>query len=146
MMEPPPSKRPRHDELIAYEAPRTSSLPSPTIKLTGHKGSVYALQYDALGESLVSASFDMTCLLWDRYYANYNVLEGHKNAILDVKFSATSEFIATASADKTLGWFDANTGERVKKLQGHKGIVNAVDTIKTGYVLFSDYFSVNCLL
>jgi len=131
----PPSKRPRNNELMTYSAPRTSSLPAPTIKLTGHKGSVYALQYDSLGDTLVSASFDMTCLLWDRYYANYNVLEGHKNAILDVKWSNDSEYIATASADKTIGWFHASTGERVKKLQGHDGIVNAVDTVKSGYVV-----------
>ncbi len=115
MMEPP-SKRLRNDELITFNAPRTSSLPSPTIKLTGHKGSVYALQYDPAGEALVSSSFDMTCLLWDRFYGNYNV----------------SDHIVTASADKTCGWWNANTGERIKKLQGHEGIVNAVDTIKVG--------------
>lgn len=63
---------------------------------------------------------------------NYNTLQGHKNAILDVKWSNDDEFIATASADKTLAWWNANTGARVKKLQGHSGIVNAVDTIKSG--------------
>lgn len=141
--EEPPSKRLRNDNnveaVIPFSAaPRTSSLPSPTIKLTGHTGSIYALQYSADGDTLVSASFDMTCLLWDRYYANYNVLKGHKNAILDVKFSSP-EKIATASADKTIGWWSGNTGERIKKLQGHNGIVNAVDTIKSGYVSCSVY-------
>ena len=132
MMMEPPSKRARNDELVTFSAPRLSSLPSPTIKLTGHKGSVYAVQYDATGDSMVSASFDMTCLLWDRNYANYNMLKGHKNAILDVKWSADSEYIATASADTTVGWWYANTGERVKKMQGHDGIVNSVDTIQSG--------------
>ena len=102
------------------------------MRLTGHKGSVYALQYDPSGEALVSASFDMTCLLWDANYENYNVLQGHKNAILDVKWSCDSQHVATASADKTVGWWHANTGQRVKRLQGHSEIVNAVDTCKTG--------------
>jgi Prp8 binding protein len=112
---------------------RTSSLDQPTMKLTGHKGSVYALQYDPMGESLVSGGFDMTCLLWNASGSceNYNILEGHKNAILDVKWSADSEHVVTASADKMLGWFHANTGQRVKRFQGHAGIVNAVDTAKT---------------
>lgn len=112
---------------------RTSSLDQPTMKLTGHKGSVYALQYDTTGEILVSGGFDMTCLLWNASGScdNYNILEGHKNAILDVKFSADSEHVVTASADKMMGWFHANTGTRVKRFQGHTGIVNAVDTAKT---------------
>ena len=136
MVDAPPSKRPRHEEqLVPFISPdeiRTSSLPDPTIKLTGHRGSVYALQYNNAGDAMVSSSFDMTCLLWmtGGYYMNYNVLEGHKNAVLDVKWSSDDEYITTASADKTLGWWNANTGARVKKLQGHSGIVNAVDTLK----------------
>mmetsp|Transcript_7572 Transcript_7572/g.10864 ORF Transcript_7572/g.10864 Transcript_7572/m.10864 type:complete len:405 (-) Transcript_7572:40-1254(-) len=108
---------------------RTSSLSSPTMKLTGHKGSVYALSYSPDGECLVSGSFDMTCLLWNATYdcVNFNVLKGHKNAILDVKWNKDSDFVVTASADHTLGWYDATTGERMKRCQGHEGIVNSVD-------------------
>jgi len=43
---------------------RTSSLAEPTMKLSGHKGSVYCLAYDPQGEMLCSGSFDSTCLLW----------------------------------------------------------------------------------
>ena len=77
---------------------RTSSLSSPTLQLSGHKGSVYALSYSPSGQTLCSASFDMTCLLWNHgssnttedmigqelgSYQNFNVLKGHKNAVLD---------------------------------------------------------------
>lgn len=138
-MDGPPSKRLRGDEgaaMVPYHDPpelRTSSLDQPTMKLSGHKGSVYGLQFDPKGENLASGSFDMKCLLWNATGSceNYNVLEGHKNAILDLCWSNDSEFVATASADKTIGLFNANTGTRVKRYQGHTGIVNAVDFAKT---------------
>lgn len=122
---PPPSKRPRpNDSLITYQgntdesssALRTSSLPAPTLKCTGHKGSIYALEYAPSGHSLCSASFDKTCLLWRHSardeddigfggegipasYDNYAALTGHKNAVLDCHW-VDDETIVTASADK----------------------------------------------
>jgi len=108
---------------------RTSSLSSPTLKLTGHKSSVYGLSYSSDGEYLVSSSFDMTCLIWNATgnCENVNVLSGHKNAILDVRWSCDAECIVSASADTNLGWWDANTGQRIKRFQGHDAVVNAVD-------------------
>ena len=81
--DPEPSpKRPRrgdgdnHQAVTLYAPPleddvdrqpniRTSSLAEPTMKLSGHKGSVYCLAYDPQGEVLCSGSFDSTCLLWN---------------------------------------------------------------------------------
>lgn len=113
---------------------RTSSLAEPTMKLSGHKGSVYCLAYDPLGEVLCSGSFDSTCLLWKASgkCENLNVLTGHKNAILDLCFTNDSEKIITASADYNLGVYDSTTGERIKRFMGHSGIVNAVDVCREG--------------
>ena len=107
---------------------RTSSLSEPTMKLAGHGGSVYCLAYDPAGEVLCTGSFDTTCLLWEAGGScrNLNVLRGHKNAVLDVGFSADSGRIVTASADRTVAYWDAMTGERIRRFQGHGGIVNAV--------------------
>ena len=115
---------------------RTSSLSSPTLKLTGHSGSVYALEYSADGSTLCSAGFDMKALLWSHsdQYENYNVLEGHKNAILDLTFTHDNESIVTASADKTCMVWDAPSGQRVRKLTEHSDIVNAIDSAPTGKV------------
>lgn len=136
ILAPPASKRFRPDHgssLVSYHGTiRTSSLAEPTMKLTGHTGSVYGLNYSPDGEALVSGSFDMKALLWNAtgQCENYNTLEGHKNAILDIKWTCDGEHIVTASADKTLASFHANTGTRIKRFQGHEAIVNAVDTAK----------------
>jgi len=113
---------------------RTSCLSSPTLRLTGHKGSIYALAYDPTGECLCSGSFDMQCYLWNAgsgTYENYNVLTpSHKNAVLDLSWSTDAEQLITGSADTTVGLFDAATGTRVRKFIDHSGIVNAVDASK----------------
>ena len=130
----PPSSS-ADDHVDAYNNTiRTSSLASPTMKLSGHKGSIYTLAYDPLGEVLCSGSFDSTCLLWNASgnCENFNVLSGHKNAILDVTFTNNGEQVITASADYNLGVYDVRTGERRKRFMGHKGIVNAVGVSKDG--------------
>ena len=143
IVQPPLAKRHRteltvHEGADAYvghdESIRTSSLDEPTMKLTGHKGSVYALSFDPRGDALVSGSFDNTCLLWDasRQLNNFNILVGHKNAVLDVKWSHDSERVVTAGADKVLMWWDPSRGERIKRFLGHEGIVNSVDSAKEG--------------
>jgi Prp8 binding protein len=53
----------------------TSSLPCPTLQLTGHTGSVYALKYSPSGSTLCSASFDMTCLLWQHRPIEYDIAD-----------------------------------------------------------------------
>ena len=136
----PPSKRLRDNEgnasaVVEYRQPeaiRTSSLPSPTMQLSGHKGSIYCLEYSPSGETLASAGFDMNVLLWSHSdYTNFNVLEGHKNAVLDLKWLDDSHVI-TGSADKTLGYWDANTGDKLRSFKGHSMIVNALDTAAAG--------------
>ena len=109
----------------------------PTQRLYGHKSSVYALEYSPDGQSLASGGFDKNVLLWNcsgeelgygiGQYCNYNVLSGHKNAVLDLKWSNDSESLVTASADKMLMVWDCIEAIRVRKLQGHDGVVNAVD-------------------
>ena len=141
MQGPPPHKRQRGAIVTVPEpeplAPtHASSLPSLTLQLTGHKGSVYGLEYSPAGRTLCSASFDMTCLLWSHSsggaddeeqlesYQNFNVLQGHKNAVLDCHW-CDEDTVVTCGADKTVQLWDALTGKRLRKWQEHSGIVNA---------------------
>jgi Prp8 binding protein len=160
---PPPPKRSRGSDggaVIPYQqqqqpttALRSSSLPSPTMQLTGHTGSVYAVEYSPSGQTLLSTSFDKKCLLWSHgsgvdaedqgdivansgsgNYENYNVLLGHKNAVLDCAWM-DEEHVATASADKTVQLWDVLTGTRLRKWQEHTGIVNAVSSSSNNMVV-----------
>jgi len=143
---------PEGETLAVYEAAtgdsagpntgeRSSSLPSPTLQLTGHTGSVYQVQYSPTGATLCSTSFDMKCFLWSHYtefqhentsthttasYNNFNVLEGHKNAVLDCAW-CDEDCLVTCSADKTVMLWDATTGKRLRKWAEHTAVVNAVD-------------------
>ena len=88
-----------------------------------------------LGQFAASAGFDRIVLLWnvEQGFQNFSVLRGHTNAILQVKWcQSDSTKILTASADKSVAWWDAVEGERIKKLKGHSSIVNCCAMNRTG--------------
>lgn len=56
----------------------------------------------------------------------------HKGPILDLQWSLTSPHLYTVSADGTLAFIDVTTGERVRRLRAHHGVVNSLDRALTG--------------
>jgi Prp8 binding protein len=130
---------------IIQSVARTSALRAPIMELTGHAGEVFACRFDESGNHIASGSFDRTiCMLfwkqtdlvlWNTYgdCENYGLMEGHKGAILDLQWGrGTSHMLYTASADGTLGTWDVETGERLRKHVGHEDIVNSVSVFRTG--------------
>lgn len=99
-------------------------LSSPTLLLSGHTEAIYSISFDPTGCYLASGGMDRHIMLWDVKSdgQNYNVLEGHKSAILEVKW--TGSRIISCSADKTVAIWDANRGERIRKLTDHTSVVN----------------------
>ena len=73
-------------------------------------------------------------VLWNTYgdCDNYGIIEGHKGAVLDLQWSRDSRYVYSASADYTLGTWDTETGERLRKHVGHEDIVNSVSTFRMG--------------
>jgi Prp8 binding protein len=73
-------------------------------------------------------------VLWNTYgdCENYGIMDGHKGAILDLQWSRDSRAVYTASVDFTLGTWDTETGERLRKHVGHENIVNSVSTFRRG--------------
>lgn len=70
-------------------------------------------------------------VLWEVFgeNKNYNVLSGHKSAVLQVKWRSDSS-IVSCSADKTVSIWDANRGQRVRKLTEHSAIVNSCSVVR----------------
>ena len=84
--------------------------------------------------TLFDSSSTLTIVLWNTYgdCENYGTMEGHKGAVLDLQWSKDSRVVYTASADCTLGTWDVETGERLRKHVGHEDIVNSVAAFRRG--------------
>lgn len=108
---------------------RTSRLAAPIIHLTGgHEAEILTARFDPTGQFIVSSGMDRNISLWNVYgeCSNYGVLKGHKGAILEVQWNHDASQIYSACTDKTIGIWDAVTGELLKRLKGHTDLVNSV--------------------
>ena len=119
--------------------PRTSSLHSPIMQLTGHEAEVNTCRFSPTGQSFASGSFDRSIFLWSVYgeCENYNVLRGHTGAITDIHYCPDGTRLVSCSVDRTLSLWDLETGERLKKLKGHTSFVNSCSPSRRGPQLFS---------
>jgi Prp8 binding protein len=129
----------RHEgsqDVIAVDAvPRTSSLQSPIMLLTGHKAEIYTVKFSPFGKALASGSFDKEIFLWNVYddCTNYSVLRGHGGAVLELHWTMDGQNIVSASSDKTVCVWDAETGRRVKRLREHTNYVNSCCPSRRGH-------------
>lgn len=115
--------------------PRTSSLFSPIMLLSGHGGDIYSAKFHPGGTAIASTGFERRIFLWNVYGEcdNYHVIKGgHLGAVLDLQFNTDGSNMFTASTDKTVGMFDFETGSRVKRMKGHNSIVNACASSRRG--------------
>ncbi|KAH8426896.1 F-box/WD repeat-containing protein [Aspergillus melleus] len=94
-------------------------------RLVGHRGPVNAVQLR--GDLVVSASGDGVAKLW-------NITSGlcikefpsKDRGLACVEFSDDARTILTGGNDQVIYQFDANTGELVKELKGHVGLVRSL--------------------
>ncbi|XP_070533221.1 U5 small nuclear ribonucleoprotein 40 kDa protein-like [Ptychodera flava] len=120
--------------IIEAGVPRTSSLLSPIMLLTGHEGDIFSNKFSPDGTMLASGGFDRQIFLWNVYgeCENYAVLKGHTGAIMDLHYSTDGSTLFTASTDKTVALWDLHTGNRIKKLKGHTSFVNSCHPSRRG--------------
>ncbi|KAG2177425.1 hypothetical protein INT44_007936 [Umbelopsis vinacea] len=106
---------------------RTSGLQAPVMLLSGHQGEVFTCEFDPSGQHIASGSHDRQILLWNTYgdCVNYGMMKGHTNAILELHWAKDGRQIYSCSADQTLGIWDVESGERVRKWKGHSLVVNS---------------------
>ncbi len=84
------------------------------LTLTGHKGSVAAVEFSPNGRHLATASRDGTVKFW-------NIEGHHTNTVTSIAFSPDGKTIATGSSDWTAKLWDLSGGtpRLLQTLQGH---------------------------
>nr|CAB3266437.1 U5 small nuclear ribonucleoprotein 40 kDa protein-like [Phallusia mammillata] len=123
----------QYDE--SAQRPRTSNLLAPIMLLSGHEGEIYSSKFHPEGNILASAGHERMIYFWMVFgeCENFHLIKGgHNGSILDLQFNTDGSNIFTASTDKTVGMFDTETGERIKRMKGHNAIVNACSSTKRG--------------
>ena len=100
----------------------------------GHSGEVFATRFDPTGQYIASGSMDRSIFLWRTYGSceNYGQMTGHKGAVLDLHWSRDSSYLFSTSADFTLASWDVETGQRIRKHEGHEEIVNCMAASSRG--------------
>ena len=94
-------------------------------KLSGHRGPVNAVQLR--GDLVVSASGDGIAKLWN-LTSGLCIKEfpSKDRGMACVEFSPDSRTILAGGNDQVIYQFDTNTGELVRELNGHRGLVRSL--------------------
>ncbi|KAF8827297.1 hypothetical protein HHX47_DHR5000939 [Lentinula edodes] len=121
---------PRNKSLIR-SVQRTSGLDAPIVSLAGaHSGEILSCRFSPSGLHLAACSSDRSLSLWNTYSPNTNfglISSLAKAPLLDFQWSLFQPWIYTVSADHLLSVVDTTTGERVRKVRAHSGIINSLD-------------------
>ena len=93
--------------------------------MSGHRGPVNAVQLR--GNLVVSASGDAIAKLWN-LTSGLCIKEfpSKDRGLACVEFSPDSRTILAGGNDQVIYQFDANTGELVRELKGHRGLVRSL--------------------
>jgi len=121
--------------LVQSGPARTSNMDAPIMLLTGHQGEIYTAKFHPEGNVIASAGFDRQIYMWNVYgeCENYAVINSaHAGAIIQLVYNDDGRHFYTASTDKTVGVFDSQTCQRIKRLKGHTLYVNSCHPARRG--------------
>ncbi|XP_024534528.1 transcription initiation factor TFIID subunit 5 [Selaginella moellendorffii] len=100
---------------------------SSYIRLVGHAGPVYGVDFSPEGDSLLSASGDCTIRLWStRLNANLACYKGHNYPVWDVQYSPVGHYFASASYDRTARVWSMDRLQPLRIMAGHLSDVDCV--------------------
>jgi len=92
------------------------------IRLSGHTGDVYCVEYSPDGLRLATSSQDHTARIWNaRTGECLHVLIGHARDVNCVAWRANGQQVATASDDGTICVWNASTGQLARTIDAAHG-------------------------
>jgi hypothetical protein len=101
--------------------------------LTGHEGSVVAVNIGVDGKWALTGSYDKTAILWDvNTGEQLRSFAAHSDWVLSVRLSYDGKRAVTGSMDNTAILWDAQTGTKIHTFTGHESGVLSVALSKDG--------------
>ncbi|CAH2355086.1 putative pre-mRNA-splicing factor Cwf17p [[Candida] railenensis] len=120
-------------------------LSSTAVELVGHQGASLCAKFsNSDGNTVATSGQDGSILLWNLPVkgtsadeVNYGLISGHKSAVTSIRWFWDNSVIASSSADATVGFWDVETGQRIRKCVGHELCVNEVSISKQSDLVLS---------
>ena len=94
---------------------------SECCRLTGHKGPIRCLNFDASGSMLASGSNDCTLRVWNMPAGHDSLILEHGGPVSGVVFEPDARTLLSIGEDGTVGRWDIRTGRRKGFLSLHRG-------------------------
>ncbi len=115
-----------------------AGLDYPQHILTGHEGSLWAVDYSPDSLFVVTAGADGTARLWD-VVTGKQVQEfaGHEDELVSVAFAPDGRTVLTGSFDQTARLWDIDTGKLRQTFTGHTDAVEKVRFSPDGQTLLT---------
>ncbi|XP_006646391.1 katanin p80 WD40 repeat-containing subunit B1 homolog KTN80.1-like [Oryza brachyantha] len=100
---------------------------APLLSLSGHTGSVEAVEFDTAEVLVLAGSSNGSIKLWDLEEAKVvRSLTGHRSSCTSVEFHPFGEFFASGSSDTDLKIWDIKKKGCIHTYKGHRGAIKTI--------------------
>ncbi|XP_052140737.1 katanin p80 WD40 repeat-containing subunit B1 homolog KTN80.2-like isoform X1 [Oryza glaberrima] len=100
---------------------------TPLLSLSGHTGSVEAVEFDTAEVLVLAGSSNGSIKLWDLEEAKVvRSLTGHRSSCTSVEFHPFGEFFASGSSDTDLKIWDIKKKGCIHTYKGHRGAIRTI--------------------